>query len=417
MNSTITASDSARPVSAIQPGRDANAVVTRCEALIPMLRERGQENEGRRSIHPEVIEALREAGAFTIARPRQWGGLALMPSEQARVVETVARGDGAAGWCVQIAAASTMVLSRASLEVQEEIFSSSRGPTNAGKAEPLPGCAAREVDGGWMIKGRWNFCSTIDHADWVFGGALFETREGSKFPGVFFMPKRQEWIIDDWYVMGMAASSSASFQITEEIFVPAHRCAPLLALSQPPPYAATQPTFTVDIPLHAQTLALANAVGCYSAVRELWEENSRKRRQAHPDFTLQAENPVTHFKAGGLGAFSALIRTVLGRFVQLADAVALGHHRLSTSEILENFALCGQVMYEAANKSLDIIRDSGAGTIYLSHPMQRAVRDIIVTNMHAGANRDRHFEALGRHLYGLSPLSPFGMPPAPVPAR
>jgi alkylation response protein AidB-like acyl-CoA dehydrogenase len=364
-----------------------------------------------------VIEALREAGAFTMARPKQWGGAALMPSEQARVVEVVARGDGAAGWCVQIAAVSTMMLSRASLELQEEVFNSSRGPTNAGKAEPLPGCVARPVQGGWMVKGRWNFASTLDHADRLFGGALVLGEDGGGAPGVFFMPKRQEWVVDDWHVMGMAGSSSASFAFDEEVFVPAHRCMPLSALlGGAPPYAAEQPLFAVDVGMFAQTMALASAFGCYSAVCDIWDEITRRRSQLHPDFKLQAENPVTHLKAGNAAARRALVRTVLEKFSRSADADALGRYKLNVSETLENAAIFGEIMFDMSDGALDIMRDSGAGVIYLTHPMQRAVRDLIVTNMHAGANRDRHFEALGRHLYGLAPLSPFGPPAVPVPA-
>lgn len=378
-------------------------------ALIPMLRARAQENEARQGLHPDVLQALRDAGVFTMAHPRQWGGYALMPSEQARIQVQLARGDGSAAWQGMIAGIACLMLGGANMRVQEEVFSSGRGPTHAGKLEPLPGCVARETEGGWLIKGRWPFSSTLDHADWVHGGALFETRDGEKFPGVFYMPKDESWIMNDWDVMGMAASASGSFEIKEEIFVPAHRCEPTLKmLMGRAEYADEQPLFAVNVGLYTALLSLSTTLGLFSTVLEQWQEALPTRKQAHPDLEFQAQHLHAHVQMGDYNAHRRTLEIVVKEMGEVCDDYSLRGVHVSPGEQAEWTAIFSRLQCQTTDLAVEIMRNSSTATIFRSNPVQRAIRDLIVMTMHAGGNRDRSLEAFGRDLLGLPPLMQLG---------
>lgn len=384
---------------------DAEHIRQRCEALIPRMREHAVENEANRRIDAETVEALREAGAFTISYPRRWGGYALMPSEQARIIQTVARGDSGIAWNVSLGSVHAQAVTRTSEEFQEEVFRAGRGPAFAG-AGPMPGSSARKVEGGWMVKGRWDYASTSEHADWLMGGAIVDGPDGSKMPLGFFLPKNEEWLLDNWDVMGLSSSNSQSFELTEEVFVPDHRTglAPLILAGPPPEYADEEPLYGVHIPVFAQMAGLANALGTFEGVLDQWEEAAQTRRVAHPDFQTQAENPITHLKAGSYRAFLAAGQAVLDKLAAFADELAISRRMPSDVEMAENSAMSNYVLYQVAERALDVLRDSTTAAIRRTHPIQRALRDIIVMNTHAASDRDRSFEGLGRQVLGFGPM-------------
>ena len=58
------------------------AILERVRRLAPAIRERADEIEARRRLPDDVVRLLREAGAFRLAMPAEWGGPDLTPMEQ-----------------------------------------------------------------------------------------------------------------------------------------------------------------------------------------------------------------------------------------------------------------------------------------------------------------------------------------------
>ena len=61
----------ARPVP--QDEGTADSVLSRVRAHLPEIAARSAEAESARAVPAEIITALREAGAFRMALPREWG--------------------------------------------------------------------------------------------------------------------------------------------------------------------------------------------------------------------------------------------------------------------------------------------------------------------------------------------------------
>ena len=73
-------------------------LLARARELVPVLRARAAEAEKTRSIPPETIADLREAGLFRTLQPAVLGGHELPLDEAVLITATVAEGCGSTGW-------------------------------------------------------------------------------------------------------------------------------------------------------------------------------------------------------------------------------------------------------------------------------------------------------------------------------
>src|SRR6516165_8903657 len=70
--------------------------------LGPKIQAASDEMERIRRIPPEVVQAMRDVGIFSMALPRSWGAEELDPMTQLRVIEALAVVEGSVGWCAMI---------------------------------------------------------------------------------------------------------------------------------------------------------------------------------------------------------------------------------------------------------------------------------------------------------------------------
>src|SRR3954471_17688019 len=78
-------------------------------ALADAAAEAAADTEARRRLPADVVAAMADAGVYRLLVPEAVGGLDAHPAVLVEVVEALARGDGAAGWCAAICATSGLV--------------------------------------------------------------------------------------------------------------------------------------------------------------------------------------------------------------------------------------------------------------------------------------------------------------------
>ena len=110
-------------------------------------------------------------------------------------------------------------------------------PTTAGPVPRARAGKAWEVAGGYRVKGRWNFASGIQNANWLYctcvmmdGETPRRNASGAPVLRAVWVPREQVTIVDTWSVMGMRGTGSQDFTV-DEVFVPAPRS----CLSDDPP--------------------------------------------------------------------------------------------------------------------------------------------------------------------------------------
>src|SRR5215467_14306587 len=83
-----------------------DALLNRVKDIAPIIREYAPEAEEKRRLSRPVVDAMLQAGLYSMSHPKAFGGLEVNPITMFRVVEEVARHDSAAGWNLQLAVAA-----------------------------------------------------------------------------------------------------------------------------------------------------------------------------------------------------------------------------------------------------------------------------------------------------------------------
>lgn len=109
-------------------------------------------------------------------------------------------------------------------DVGREIFGQPPDVRLAGSARPEG--RAYPVKGGYRVKGRWDFASGIDHANWLHctcivmaGDAPRLTANGAPETRALLVPAQAAKIEDTWSVVGLCGTGSKDF-IVDDVFVP-----------------------------------------------------------------------------------------------------------------------------------------------------------------------------------------------------
>jgi indole-3-acetate monooxygenase len=204
------------------------ALLERIGEVGPIIRTHADAISEQRRIVPDVLDALRSAGVFRMPILRADGGLELNPMEIARVVEEISYHDGSTGWVSMICCDSgfySALLPDAS--VASTIFSDIDSLT-AGWLSPAG--QAEEVEGGYLVTGRWSFGSGIMHSEHIVGGVLV-MKNGEMVFGengmptylAAILPTNDVQIHDVWHTTGLRGTSSNDYSVTN-VFVPATHC-------------------------------------------------------------------------------------------------------------------------------------------------------------------------------------------------
>src|ERR1700740_706898 len=117
-----------------------------------LARSLASETDRGRCLSDELVHGLRSSGLFRAGPPLSGGAQRAPPAETLRCAEEVARGDASAGWCVSIAATSSLLGGWLSDEGLAEIFGD---PASVAAGVWGPRGSARRVEGGYRVLGRW----------------------------------------------------------------------------------------------------------------------------------------------------------------------------------------------------------------------------------------------------------------------
>ena len=208
----------------------------RIDGIGGSLRAESETNEELRQLSPATEAALRSVDAFALCSPAEVGGINAHPVLQTQVIADITAHDSSAGWCALIGAhESAWTASRLPDSAVERIFADadSRWPVTCGSIAPEG--AAEQVEGGWLVNGRWGWASGIHHSDYVLAQCRIPAQEpepGRPPPLVTVAaPKADVAIEDTWRTLGMRGTGSTHYRF-DNVFVPDEMC--LAGFERPP---------------------------------------------------------------------------------------------------------------------------------------------------------------------------------------
>jgi alkylation response protein AidB-like acyl-CoA dehydrogenase len=350
--------------------------------------------ERERALPSALVDELRATGLLRAGAPSSLGALQAPPATTLSGAERIARGDASAGWCVSIAATSSLLSAYLPDQGASEIFGN---PSTVAAGVWAPRGRAAIVEGGVKVSGRWSFCSGISHSEWLFAGCVLdqpqETEQGPALR-VVALPSAELEILDTWHTSGLRGTGSHD-AVADELFVPDHR---VLSLLDGRPH--------IDAPLYrfpifgffALSIAAAALGNARGAIDDLSELAAGKTGEGSSR-TL-AERPATQAAVGEAEAALRAARALYYGAIDEAwgasqgggpveDSLRLGL-RLAATHAVRTAAEVARSMY-----------DLGGGTaIYQDSPLQRRFRDAYTATAHFQVN-PATWELAGRLLLGL----------------
>ncbi len=381
----------AAPASPAMTDAELDALTSRATAL---ARELAATTERERALPQALVEELCATGLMRAGVPAALGALEAPPATTLGGAERVARGDASAGWCVSIAATSSLLSAYLPEAGTAEIFGDPRAVA-AGVWAPRG--RAVPVDGGARVSGRWSFCSGISHSQWLFAGCVLEDPSaGAAGPilRVVALPTAELEILDTWHTSGLRGTASHD-AVAHELLVPDHH---ILSLVDAGP--------RVDAPLYrfpvfgffALSIAAAALGNARGAIDDLCELAVAKTAQGSS--RVLAERPATQAAVGEAEAALRAARALYYEAIEEAWA-ASQHEGLVDVSLRLGLRLAAT---HAVRTSAEVARsmyDLGGGTaIYEDSPLQRRFRDAHAATAHFQVN-PAMWELTGRVLLGV----------------
>ena len=380
-------------------------VVPVARRLAPRAAERADETEAARRLLPEAERELREAGLFRLLQPRRWGGFELEPAALVRATAELARGCGSTGWCLGVLAAHNWVLGLYGGRAQEDVWGDD--PDTLLAASFAPTGHAERVAGGIRVSGCWSFASGCDVARWMMVGAVVPSEGPLPDARLFLVPAEQYRIDDNWHVSGLAGTGSKDI-VVDGAVVPEHRSLSLVdAMAGRSPGRDLYPDSPLyRVPFGTMLLfalvgpALGVAQGAYAAFLE-------RARTRHITYSAerQSEQTPVHVMLGDatyqLDTVELLWARDLDEIARLArekQDFTIEQRARYKRDVGLGLRACQEVVARLAGAS-------GAHGLFLSSPIQRALRDSHAMTTHAALDPIQAARTMGRVALGLEPAT------------
>jgi alkylation response protein AidB-like acyl-CoA dehydrogenase len=380
---------------------DAQSILDSAIALAPQIRAAAAEIEAGRRLPSHIVDALTAAGVFRMAMPRDWGGPEVDPLTQLRVIEALARADGAVGWCAMINSDGGYFSAFIDQDSARQMYRDLDAPTAACL---FSAGQARQAAGGYRVSGRWSFVSGCQHSVWFLGSCIVydaqtaRTRDGGG-PEVrmCFIPVERGEIIDTWVSTGLRGSGSHDFAVSD-VFVPAEQTYDLnhIKVRRPGPLYAFPMMFAYNLP--AVTLGVARGAldtfveaasprqvsyGAITGVkRKLGEEAHVQSALGRAEALVGSARSYVYEQMGGIW-----------ETLQAGQRLSIEQRARYRLAMIHAHGACAEavaLLYKA----------NGGSSVYAGGALERCFRDAHTANQHT-MNNLKIYETAGCALLGM----------------
>jgi alkylation response protein AidB-like acyl-CoA dehydrogenase len=222
---------------------EERAVLDRARALIPRIAERAPAAAAARQLPEQTIAEYRDAGILRILQPKRFGGQQGRFSLFSRIVEELTYGCASSAWVYAVLAEHQWIIAQYPEQAQVDVWGDD--PEAVASSSLAPRAAAKRVQGGWRLSGRFPFSSGCDYAQWAIIGAFLGEAGDPRSIAYLLVPLAEVEILDDWQTLGLLGTGSKSL-VLHDVFVPEHRSVMVSDLfAGTPPGALVHPDYPV----------------------------------------------------------------------------------------------------------------------------------------------------------------------------
>ncbi len=381
------------------------AIVSRAEALRPVVEGAADEIEEKRRLPPALLDKLHEARLFRLLMPRSANGIETDPITFFHVIEAIAKADASTAWCLSQAGGCSMSAAYLALPVAQEIFGND--PRAVLAWGPGPRVRAIEFEGGYRVTGVWAFASGGRHATWLGahcpiwqadGTPRLDAR-GRQVERTMLVPSGEvEWT-DIWNVVGLRGTASDQFSLTDHFVRSDHSITrDVITRESEKECRESGPLYRMSAMTCYEVGFAGVALGIARASLDNFVDVARNKIPRGKTSPLRDSAVVqTNLAQAEVGIRSArafLLQSVaaIWREISAGDRLSVSHRitiRMASTNAIHRSREAVDFAYNAA----------GATAIFENHPLERRFRDIhTVTQQLQG--RLSHFETVGAWMLG-----------------
>ena len=366
----------------------------------PAVEAASNEIEETRRLPPALLDKLHEAQLFRLLLPRSSNGIETDPVTFFHIIETIARGDASAAWCLSQAGGCAMSAAYLDLPVAQAIFGND--PRAVLAWGPGPKVKAVECEGGYKVTGVWAFASGGRHATWLGAHCPLYKADGS--PKLDADGRQQERTLlvrssdvqwtDIWNTVGLRGTASDQFALTD-FFVRADHS---ITREFEKECREPGPLYRMGAGTCYQVGFSGVACGIARGALDDFIETARNKVPRGSKYPLR-DNPVVQ---SNLAQADIDVRAARAYLLQSMAAIWRDLNAGKTITVEQRITIRGAATnaIHKARAAVDTVYNAaGATAIFENHPLERRFRDIhTVTQQLQG--RLSHFETVGAWMLG-----------------
>ena len=380
----------------------SSELIAAAKKIAPEIVENLDRIDADRQLPAELAGKMAEKGLFGLYVPKELGGPETDPITAFHVVEEIAQADGSAGWCVFNGAAVSSAVVRISKKAAKEIFGDP--PCILGSGSARAGGTAKITDGGYIVSGRWNFLSGIDHSIAIFvacrviddDGPVFN-QDGTPMFRTVVLPVSKGEVLDTWATLGMRGTASSDAEYSE-VFVPDHhtytRGAP--AHYDGPLYSPPQSSIVLG-----WTLSAANTLGMARGAMNTFVDLATDSGSTDSPTLLRDRQHIKIVVGECEAMIDSARRYVLDTVSAMWEAQVSGGADLPELSMRARLAITHAIRQSIAVAD-KLFNAAGTNAIHRSVGLERYFRDLHVHGQHI-SGLPLNFEYGGAILMGSTP--------------
>ncbi len=384
------------------PKNPANGLLEAAKNIAPQIAANRDRIEAEGQLPPELAADMARQQLFGLYVPKELGGPEADPITAFKVVEEIAQADGSAGWCVFNGTSVSSAVARLSPQAAREIFGDP--PFVLGSGSARAGGSAQIADGGYIVSGRWNFLSGIDHSTALFlscrvvdrhGPAL--NADGAPQTRTVVLPVAKGEVLDTWTTLGMRGTASND-AVFSEIFVPQEHT---YARGAPAHYDGPLYTPPQSAIVLGWTLSAANTLGMARGAMNTFVDLATDSASTD-SATLLRDRQHIKIVVGECEAMIDSARSyVLDAAAAMWDAQVSGNPELPQRAMRTRLAITHAIRQSIAVAD-KLFNAAGTNAIHQSLGLERYFRDLHVHGQHI-SGLPLNFEFGGAMLMGSTP--------------
>ena len=371
--------------------------------LLPDLTARATRTEELRKLPDETVSDLKTANLFSCFSPKHYGGLELDWAHIADFTMTLGTACGSSSWIVTASAAHNMLLGRFPEKAQDDVYS--KGPEIiVSMALAGEGQLVRKGN-NYILHGRWQFASGIDHADWVIVGVKTEEMDPSGRNRFYWIlvDSHKVTIHDTWRAIGLRGTGSNDIEVTN-LSIPEHHVLASDECDQAlPPGAALHSSYIYRVEYfhYFRACLIGPILGVTRGALQAYVHQTRGRIGRIASERVVDQLPVQVKISESAAELRAA--ELLGRYLRdtLADRGRQGTLRLSA---VDRVALNRDLPHMArlCNQSVDRLAGMmGASGIGESNSVHRLRGDLTAMSAHGAMQWERYLAPYGQWVFGV----------------